>query len=340
MKLLVVVLCYRVPDLTIECLHSLSKEIGRIPDARVSVCENGSGDEAAERLRLAIEDNGWGSWVDLTVVYPNRGFTGGNNLLIRPALASADAPEYVLLLNADTIVKEHALAALVDFMDSHPRAGIAGSQMLWPDGEIRASPFRFPSIVTEIDRGLKLGLVSRLLAPWCLVPPPPRESVVAEWVSGASMILRKSMLDQIGLLDEGLYTYFDDVDICLRAKRAGWETWYVPESKVVHLGGQSTGVTRDMIKRLPTYWFQARRRLFLRNYGKTYTALADAAFIVAFSLWRVRRWIQRKPDADPPCMLIDSIRQSVFCTGFGLRVVENPAMPRDNGGVKARLASQ
>src|SRR5206468_4158577 len=145
-KLFVVVLCYRVADLTIECLRSLSGEIGRVPGTKVGLLENGTGDDSASRLREAIADNGWGSWVDLTVVYPNRGFTGGNNLVIRPVLASADPPDYVLLLNSDTIVEEHALDSLVAFMDGHPRAGIAGSRMLWPDGEVRASPFRFLGI--------------------------------------------------------------------------------------------------------------------------------------------------------------------------------------------------
>ena len=89
------------------------------------------------------------------------------------------------------------------------------------------------------------------------------------WVSGASMILRRTMLEQIGLLDEGLYTYCDDVDICLRARRAGWETWYVPESRVVHLAGASTGIashTKRPVRR-PPYWYQAHHRYFLKNYG-------------------------------------------------------------------------
>ena len=109
MKLLIVIVSYRVTDLTIDCLRSLSGEIGRVPGTRVAVCENGTGGDAADRLRRAIDENGWGSWVDLTVIHPNRGFTGGNNVVIRPALESDDPPEYVLLLNADTIVQEHAL---------------------------------------------------------------------------------------------------------------------------------------------------------------------------------------------------------------------------------------
>jgi N-acetylglucosaminyl-diphospho-decaprenol L-rhamnosyltransferase len=326
MKLFVVVLCYRVPDLTIDCLRSLSREVDRVPGTKVGLLENGTGGDCAERLREAIEENGWGSWCELTVVPVNLGFCAGNNHLIRPALAGDDPPEYVLLLNADTIVLEHSLKALVDFMDAHPRAGIGGSRMLWPDGTLRASPFRFPGIASELDRGLQLGVVSRLLSPWSLVPPAPAEPAVVDWVSGASIIFRRTMLEEIGLLDEGLYTYFDDIDISLRAKRAGWETWYIPDSRIIHLGGSSTGVSPKKLGRRPAYWFQARRRCFLRNYGKLYTALADAAFITGFSLWRIRRRLQRKPDTDPSHMLIDSIRHSVFCAGFAVREVANPAL--------------
>jgi N-acetylglucosaminyl-diphospho-decaprenol L-rhamnosyltransferase len=327
MKLFVVVLCYRVVDLTIDCLRSLSKEIGRVPGTKVGVLENGTGGDAAERLKKAIGDHNWGLWADLTVVYPNLGFTGGNNHLIRPALVSVDPPDYVLLLNADTVVKEHALDTLVKFMDSHPGAGIAGSQLLSPDGAIQGSPFRFEGIVSELDRGLRLGIVSRLLGRSTM--PKPTKACVVEWVAGASMILRTSMLKQIGLLDEGLYTYFDDIDICLRARRAGWETWYIPESKIIHLEGASTGVTgtaNELVKRRPTYWFQARRRFFLKNHGKLYTALADAAFLFGFAIWRLRRRLQRKPDTDPPHFWADSFHHSVFCTGFKLRDVENPAV--------------
>ena len=84
MKLFVVVLCYRVPDLAIDCLRSLSKEIDRVPGTRVAVCENGTGGDAAERIERAIDEQGWSSWCDLTAVYPNRGFCAGNNLVIRP----------------------------------------------------------------------------------------------------------------------------------------------------------------------------------------------------------------------------------------------------------------
>jgi N-acetylglucosaminyl-diphospho-decaprenol L-rhamnosyltransferase len=327
MKLLIAISSYQVTDLTIDCLRSLSGEINRVSGMRAAVCENGTGDDAAERLRRTIDENGWGLWVDLTVIHPNRGFTGGTNAVIRPALESGDPPEYVLLLNADTIVQEHALDALVAFMDRHPKAGIAGSRLVWPDGKVGASPFRFPGIATELERGLRLGIASKLLSPWSAVLPTPKDACRADWVSGASMIVRRTMLEQIGLLDEGLFTYFDDSDLCLRARRAGWETWYVPQSRVIHLVGASTGLSSRRVKsRRPSYWHQARRRYFLKNHGAWYTALADAAFIIGYMTWRMRRWVQRKPDTDPPHMLIDSIRHSVFFTGFSVNVVENPAI--------------
>ena len=326
MKLLVVVLCYRVPELAIDCLRSLEKEVDRVAGTRVVICENGTGGDAAERISRAILDEAWTPWCELVAVHPNRGFCAGNNLVIRPALESDDPPEYVLLLNADTIVMDHALEILVRFMDDHPEVGIAGSQFLSPEREIQSSPFRFMSVLSELDRGLKLGIVSRLLAPWATSPPTPTEDCEAEWLSGASMMLRRNMLDQIGLLDEGLYTYFDDIDICLRARRAGWKSWYVPQSQIIHLEGASTGVGSRIAKRRPGYWYQARRRFLLKSYGPFYTALMDAAFILGYALWRLRRWLQRKPDTDPPAVLLDSIRHSVFCTGFAVREVPNPEL--------------
>jgi GT2 family glycosyltransferase len=152
------------------------------------------------------------------------------------------------------------------------------------------------------------------------------------------MILRTTMLERIGLLDEGLYTYFDDIDICLRAWRAGWEVWYVPESRVVHLEGASTGLGRRGVKRRPAYWHQARRRFFLKSYGAAYTLLADAAFILGFATWKLRRLLQRKPDTETPYLLPDSIRHSVFLTGFTVREVENPALRCAGAGAEPEAA--
>jgi len=324
MKLLVAILNYKATDLTIDCLRTLRPEVASTPGFRVAVIENGSGGDAFERLQRAVAENEWGSWVELRASEVNLGFTGGNNALVRAAMESAEPPEYFLLLNSDTQVEPHALGALVSFMDARPQAGIGGSTLLSVDGRVQASPFRFGGIATELDRGMRLGLLSKVLAPWAVVMPTPPAACSVDWVSGASMILRRTMLDEIGLLDEGLFTYYEDVDLCLRARQAGWETWYLPQSRVIHLEGGSSGVSDQRITRRPAFWYQARRRFLLKHYGPVYAALADAAYIAGLASWRLRRRIQRQRDTDPPHEMADAIRHSVFRAGFAVEEVQRP----------------
>jgi hypothetical protein len=131
-------------------------------------------------------------------------------------------------------------------------------------------------------------------------------------MAGASMMIRRAVFDSIGLMDEAYFLYFEETDFCLRARRAGWLCWYVPASRVVHLVGQSSGVTdtRSRPKRMPRYWLESRRRYFRRNHGWLYALLADCAWAFGFALWRLRRWLQRKPDHDPPGLLWDFMRFS------------------------------
>ena len=328
MKLLVVIVNYRVAQLTIDCLHSVAEEIGRVPGTQVAVCENGTGDDSAERIQKAIEDNGWKAWCTLTTISPNLGFTGGNNAILRPAMQSADPPQYFLLLNADTIVRPNAFKALVDFMDQHPKVGIAGCRLEDPDGTPQRSAFNFQSPASEFEANIRLGLVTRMLKKWMVAPPPRNETFATDWVSGACMIIRNEVFQAIGLLDEGYYTYFDDCDFCFSARIAGWSTWYVPEGRVVHLIGQSTGLRAKKPKRLPSYYFEARRRFFLKTRGPFYAAMADTAQIMGQALWRARVMLTGKEDTSPPHLLNDSIRHSVFVTGFNLKEVHNPALAR------------
>ncbi|WP_083960694.1 glycosyltransferase [Methylomonas lenta] len=325
-QLLIVILNYLATDVTVDCLHSLSVcPVVLSGRAKVVIWENGTGADAVDTLREVLEENQWHHWAELLVSPENLGFTGGNNRVIERAQQNGDLPAYVLLLNSDTLVTDDALTSLIDFMDRHPQAGIAGSKLLTETGEHQCSPFRFPGIASEFDQGLKLGVVSRLLSDWCVAMQPPEEETPVDWVSGASMILRSNMLDQIGLLDESFFTYFEDMDLCQRAHQAGWQVWYVPQSRVVHLEGASSGIGHRIVIRRPTFWFQARRRYFLKNEGALKTLVIDAAFMVGFALWRVRRFMQKKPDFDPPGMLFDFIKQSSIIQGTEIRPVTNPS---------------
>jgi len=315
-KLLAIILNYKVADLTIGCLRSLAREIPGIAGARVVVVENGSGDDSAERLRESILAEGWDGWVELVPLTQNLGFTRGNNLIIRRAMSSADPPEYVLLLNGDTVVAEDAIGRLVRFMDENPQAGIAGTRLEYPDGRPQGSPFRFLSIASEFDRGLGLGVVSLLLLKWAVCPEKPRVASPVDWVAGASMMIRRDVIELLGPLDEGFFAYFEDMDFCLNARRAGWSTWYVPESLIVHLEGASSGIGVKTGARLPAYWFEARRWFFLKNHGAIYASLTDAAFLLGCALGGLRRKIQGRRDPGAPHLFMDSVRHSVFLKGF------------------------
>lgn len=311
---LIVIVNYRSTGLAIECLRSLGPEVGSHPGARAVVVENASGDDSADRLASAIRDEGWSPWASLVVAERNGGFAAGNNLAIREALASSSPPGLIWLLNPDTVVRPGALRALVDFFERHPEAGLAGSRSEALDGTPLQSAFRFPTVLSELEAGLRLGPVSRLLARRVVTPPVSHTEGPTDWVAGFSLMVRREVFGAVGLLDEGYFMYFEEVDFCLKAARAGWPCWYVPSSKVVHLVGQSSGVTReeDKRKRRPRYWFEARRRYFLQNHGRARTLAADATHAAAFASYRLRRLIQRKPDQDPQGMLWDFIRYNFF----------------------------
>jgi N-acetylglucosaminyl-diphospho-decaprenol L-rhamnosyltransferase len=307
---LVVIVNYRSAGLAVDCLRSLEPEVAAGSKARVVVVENASGDDSADRLASAIDREGWGGWVSLVVATRNGGFAAGNNVAIGPALASSTPPDLIWLLNPDTIVHPGALRELVDFFDRRPDVGLAGSRLEQRDGTVWPSAFRFPTVLSELESGLRFGPVSRLLDRHIVMPPPADEEVPTDWVAGASLMIRREVFEAVGLLDEAYFMYFEEVDFCLKAARAGWPCWYVPTSRVVHLVGQSSdlGTASEIQKRRPRYWFDARRRFFVVNHGRAKTFLANVAYTLSFATYRLRRMIQRKADPDPRWMLWDFFR--------------------------------
>jgi len=317
--LLVAIVNYRTPRLVVECLQELEPEMRSRSKAKVVVVDNDSGDGSVELIQGAIAQFGWQSWAEVLPSAHNGGYAYGNNLAIRPALASDTPPDYIWLLNSDAQARPGAVQALIDFLDTHPQAGIVGSCLLNPDESDWAMAFRFPTVLSELERGFRLGFMSKLLANWAVPRSMGKEPESVDWLPGASMMIRRQVFESIGLMDEDYFLYYEETDFCLQSKRAGWECWYVPESKVMHIAGQSTGVTsRQEVapKRLPQYVFDSRRRYFVKNHGFLYALLTDLAWAVGFASWRLRRVLQRKPDTDPPHLLWDSIRNSVFLKGF------------------------
>lgn len=307
---LIVIVNYRTDGLTLDCLASLAGQVASpAARARVVVVDNASADGSAGRIAEAIADRGWSSWAEVLPLGHNGGFAAGNNAAIRPALASNDPPRYIWLLNPDTVARPGALEGLVGFLETHPEVGLAGSRLEDPDGSPQRSAFRFPTVLGELEAGLRLGLATRMLSRWVVAPPPPPAACPTDWASGASLMVRLEVFRDIGPLDEGFFMYFEEVDLCRRARDAGWPCWYVPSSRVVHLGGRSSGVDdrREPTRRRPTYWFASRRRYAMRHLGPARTALADLCWAAGFASYRLRRPMQGKPDTDPRRLLADFI---------------------------------
>lgn len=311
--LLVVIVNYRTAALTVTCLETLGPELAEIPGSKATVVENHSGDE--EALARAIAERGWGGWVNLEVVDRNGGFSMGNNRGIRPALESDNPPRYVLLLNADTEVRPGALRTLLEFMDANPKVGIAGSSFENLDGSDWPLAFRFFTPLGELERGLQLGPVSKLMEGRVVTrfmeQDRPQE---VDWVAGACMIIRREVFDAVGLMDENYFLYFEEVDFCLQARRAGWPCWYVPQSRIMHIGGQSTKLTeRDRRPdRTPSYWFASRNRYFRKNFGLGGAIVADLGFGLGYAVRKLRYALTLKQDPEPPHHLLDFWKNSVF----------------------------
>ncbi len=318
MKVLVVIVNYRTADLTIDALRSLAPELAGVAPAHVVVVDNCSGDGSAARIAGTIAEGGWGEWAMLVEAERNGGFAYGNNRGLEAAAARWPRPAYVHLLNPDTVVRPGALASLVAFLDANPSVGLAGSRLEDPDGTPQRSAFRFPGVLSELEHSVHFGPLSRLLERWVVAPPVSDQPHQTDWVAGASLLIRREVFDTVGPLDEAYFMYFEEVDFCLKAQRAGWSCWYVPQSHVVHLVGQASGVTdpRQRRRRRPDYWFDSRRRYFCKNFGRARWGLADLAVTAGTLTAHARRVIQRRPPSEPEHFLQDFVRHSVFVKGF------------------------
>ena len=293
----VVIVNTRTADMTIDCLRTLDIEMNQMPGLRVTVSDNDSGDGSEEKIRAAMQSMAWNERGTVVQVGRNGGFSFGNNAGIRQALSrTTDSPDYVFLLNPDTLVEPGAIQKLIDFMEAHPTVGLTGSRMMYPDGRMQMSSFRFHSVWSELENSIRLGFVSKLLKNKQVVIPLPDEPVQVDWVGGASMMIRRAVLDRIGLLDETYFVYYEETDYCLRAKRAGWSSWYIPQSVIIHLEGQSTGVSdkKKAPKRRPAYWFASRRHYFVRNHGWLTALTADVLWTIGFASYRVRQFDSAK----------------------------------------------
>ena len=313
----IIIVNYRTGELVVDLLRSIAPELALFQGAEAIIVDNASGDNSVEVLEQAIAENQWQSWVTFLPLPKNIGFGAGNNVGFRHLSRSGVIPDYFLLLNPDTYLRPGAIGQLLRFAQAHPEVGIAGSRLEFPEGGVQVSAFRYPSLASEFESGIRLGLVSKLLSSWIIAPPASMEPHRTDWIAGASMLIRRQVIEQVGMFDEKFFLYFEEVDFCRRAASKNWQCWYVPQSRMVHLRGRSTGVTvTGKPGRRPQYWFESRQYYFIKHHGRFYCLLADLAWIKGYVLWRIRVRLQHKPDLDPPFLLGDFVRNSLLLKVF------------------------
>jgi GT2 family glycosyltransferase len=266
----IVLVSWNTRELLLACLDSLPDAVGTLC-ADVWVVDNGStvGSAAAVRAWRPIE-------ADLPIHMieneRNVGFAAANNQAI-----SASAGRYVLLLNSDTIARPGSIERLVRFADERPKAGLVGAMLLNPDGSYQGSFADFPSLHSELLSASGLG--ERLFGRWYpnYGPSHAQAARQVDYIQGACMLARRAAVEQIGLLDEAYFMYNEETDWCLRMRRAGWESWYAPNARIVHYGGQSTKQVRHaMVQAL----YRSKVRFFRKHHGVVSASILQAGFVL------------------------------------------------------------
>ncbi|HIE39505.1 MAG TPA: glycosyltransferase family 2 protein, partial [Anaerolineae bacterium] len=272
-ELAVVVVSWNVRDLLAACLRSLFADLARWGGtAAVWVVDNASTDGTPEMVARDFPQ------VRLIASLENLGFAAGNNLALKSVLRETEHEtrntRYVWLLNPDTEVLSGATAALVEALEAYPRTGVAGAKLLYPDGSLQHSAFRFPGLV-QLAFDL-FPLPARLYGtslngryPQRLYESPPPFPV--DHPLGAAMMVRAETIRVVGLMDEGYRMYCEEIDWCWRMRKAGWRALCVPTAQVVHHAGHST--RQVPIPSFVNLW-TSRARLYRKHHGPVRRRLA------------------------------------------------------------------
>lgn len=302
-RILTIILNFRTPEMTLRAIEAALREMEGI-DGEVLVVDNDSGDGSFEALQAAVGARGWS--VRVLQSGRNGGFGAGNNFGMRAGLSDGSRPDYYYILNSDAFPDAGSIRALLDHLEATPEAGFAGSYIHGPEGGAHVTAFRFPSVRGEFEGAARFGPVTRLLRDHVVPLEVPRATQAVDWLAGASLMMRAGVLEDIGLFDEAFFLYYEETDLCRRAKKAGWETHYVRSSEVTHIGSVSTGMKEWA--RVPEYWFDSRWYYFCKNHGRCYAAMATLAHGAGGVIHRLRMLVQRKERGDPPGFLRHLLR--------------------------------
>ncbi len=273
MDLAVVIVTWNVRNLVLAALRTLQADLEAYgPTAETWVVDNASADGTVEAIRVQFPQ------VKVIASTVNLGFAGGNNLGMRTIGFGVDAPvdslpHAVFLLNPDTLIQPHAVRTLYDALMADPQVGIVGARLAYEDGSFQHSAFHFPGVIQACYDLFPLparfyetplnGRYPRYL--YNGDAPFPVEQVL-----GATMMIRQEVIRQTGMFDEQFFMYCEEIDWCMRVRRAGWDIRCVPTAQITHLAGKSTSQVRP--ESFFNLW-QSRFRLYQKHYAPLKVAL-------------------------------------------------------------------
>jgi N-acetylglucosaminyl-diphospho-decaprenol L-rhamnosyltransferase len=260
------------PSLTSTLQSSPEPADPTLPTVEVIVVDNRSTDGSVGMLRREFP------WVQVIANEENVGFIKGSNQGIRVSQG-----RYVLLLNPDTEVLGDALCVMMDYMEGHPQVGALGPQLRYPDGSVQPSRRRFPTLATAF-------LESTILQQWF-----PRNRVLdryyisdqrdddiqeVDWVTGACVLLRWEAVEQVGLLDESVFMYSEELDWCRRAKSGNWRVVYLPIAQVVHHEGKSS---EQAVAARHIHFQEAKIHYFRKHHGRWAGAILRLFLLLTYA---------------------------------------------------------
>ncbi|MBI3243385.1 MAG: glycosyltransferase family 2 protein [Chloroflexi bacterium] len=266
----IIILNWNTRDLLADCLGSIALTSGALKVETI-VVDNNSSDGSQAMVQEQFPE------VRLIQNQHNVGFAKGNNQAMETMQG-----RYALLFNSDALATPGSIQALIELADSQPRAGIVGALLVNPDGSFQASHTPFPNLWQEF---LILSGLGRLLHRRWYPSKGPEEAKgpqKVDYVEGACLLVRREAFEQAGGLDEGYFMYAEEVDWCYAMKKAGWQVWYQPKSRIVHYGG---GSSKNRRTQREADLYRSRVRFFRKHYGN---AAASALKFLIYTLTAVK----------------------------------------------------
>lgn len=275
----VIIVNYNAGEFLKACVESIYKETKDLP-FDIWVVDNNSFDNSIRAIKNCFPD------VHVIENTRNVGFAKANNIAISKTNA-----DYILMLNPDTLIKENAIGKTVKFMEENPKIGIAGCKVLNEDGTLQLACRRSiptPKIAFWRLTGLSfLFPKSRAMARYNLTYLNPNKPNKVDAVSGAFLMIRKKVIDEIGVLDENFFMYGEELDWCLRATKAGWLVMYYPNAKIIHYKGRCS---KFNTRKATLEFYRAMYLFHKKHFAKRHSTIINYIIYTGIILKAAASW--------------------------------------------------